>query len=187
MRREYIGSPASALLPSPFGRGRSEAGGEGINQVGSILIALVVILLVMALAGAATFYLTTSSSYTGLLKNNNLKAYYLAESGARFAGSLIQTDLNNGNQDNMDTLFRGIKNGQGVSSPTYTLSTGQFTLTVSNVTNSSATLASTGVTGSGLTLTKRQVVYQVEGSAYEGSPTFSDLNNNPPDWNQTSI
>ncbi|MDA8090722.1 MAG: hypothetical protein M0Z61_10985 [Nitrospiraceae bacterium] len=152
------------------------------NRDGSILIGLIITLVIVAIAGAAVVNLTTGSTLTGLLKNNNLEAYYLAESGVRFATPLIQSDLNNGNQNNMHAIF-----GAGLTNtPTYTLSTGQFTLAVSNVNATAATLTSTGIAGSGWLLTKRQDVIRITGSSgpsYQGQSNFSDISTN---WNQTT-
>ncbi|MDA8088171.1 MAG: hypothetical protein M0Z75_15920 [Nitrospiraceae bacterium] len=156
------------------------------DRGGSILIGLIITLVIVAIAMAATVYLTTGSSMSVLLNNNNLRAYYLAESGARFAMPLIQADLNNGNQDNMNALFGGIQNGSGKKTPTYTLSTGQFTLSVANVNATSATLTSVGSTGGkgGWLQTKRDVVCVISTTPpYPGRSNFSDLNTN---WNQST-
>ena len=161
---------------------RTIAGGRlSAGRGGSILIALIITLLVVAIAGAAVFYLTTGSTFTGLLKNNNLKAYYLAESGARFAYPLILADLNDCPKGVCSyTNMKAIFGSNLTNKPAYTLSTGQFTLAVSNVTNSTAMLTSTGIVGSGWMQTKRQVIYRVMGTQYPGSPTFSDLST---EWN----
>ncbi len=152
------------------------------NRDGSLLIGLIITLVVIMIAGAAVAYLTSGSTLTGLLKNNNLNAYYLAESGARFAMPLIQEDLNNGNQNNMKALF----GGSLANTPAFTLSTGQFTLSVSNVNSTSATLTSIGITGSGWLQTKREDVMRIAAAStppYQGQSNFSDLNTN---WNQTT-
>ncbi|MDA8086972.1 MAG: hypothetical protein M0Z75_09755 [Nitrospiraceae bacterium] len=152
------------------------------DQSGSLLIGLIITLVVITIAGAAVAYLTTGSTLAGLMKNNNLKAYYLAESGARFAMPLIEADLNNGNQNNMKALF----GGSLTNTPTYTVSTGQFTLSVSNVNGTSATLTSIGSAGSGWLLTKREDIIRIAASStppYQGQSNFSDLNTN---WNQTT-
>ncbi len=155
-------------------RGKSKIG----SRRGSILIGLVITLLIMVIAGVATVYLTTGSTYTEILKNNNVKAYYLAESGGRVAYPLIYSDLLNGNQTNMQALF-----GTNLSNtPTYTLSTGTFTLSISNVTSTSALLTSVGTVNSGSWLqTKRNVVYSVgavpvSGSGPSNSPSSSFYN-----------
>ncbi len=149
------------------------------NRSGSILIGLIIMLVIVAVAGAAVVYLTTGSTYAGLLKNNNLEAYYLAESGARFAFPLIQSDLDSGAQTNMKALF----GNNLTNTPTYTLSTGTFTLSLSNVSSTSATLTSVGAVNSGWLRTKREDIIHVvasTGPSYPGQSNFSDLNTN---WN----
>ncbi|MGD0281726.1 MAG: hypothetical protein ABSB95_05115 [Dissulfurispiraceae bacterium] len=114
---------------------------------------MVITLVIMAIAGAATFYLTTGSTYTEILKNNSMKAYYLAESGARFAAPLISLDLNNGNTNNMGAIN---------AHPTFTLSAGNFTLSINNSNSSYVLLTSTGQVNSGSWLqTTRNVIYQI--------------------------
>ncbi len=122
------------------------------NQKGFLLIGLIITIVVMSIAGAAIVYLTTGSAFTELLQNNNLKAYYLAESGARYATALIQSDLSGGSTVNMTALN---------ASPTFNLATGKFTLVIDNSNSSYILLTSTGIVDSGWLQTKRAVTYKI--------------------------
>ena len=55
---------------------------------GSILISLLIALTMMAILGAGIYTLTTSSSYSELLANNNNNAYDLARAGLRYGVGL---------------------------------------------------------------------------------------------------
>src|SRR3990172_2629289 len=64
--------------------------GRFINQQKNeaILISLLIALTMMAILGAGIYTLTTSSSYTELLANNNNNAYDLARAGIRYGVGL---------------------------------------------------------------------------------------------------
>jgi len=129
------------------------------GREGSLLIGLIVTMVIVSIAGAATYYLTTGSSITELFKNNNLKAYYLAESGARYAAHLVQSDLDNGTTTYINAL----------NNKSCTLSPGQFTLTIDNTSNAAyLLLKSVGTLNSGSWFeTKREVVYKLTKSFNE--------------------
>jgi|GEM_PF-980533 len=76
------------------------------HNKGSILIGLIVTMVIMAFLGAAMVSLTTTSSLNQVYGAVSQKAYYLAESGFRYAASefLNVTDTeNNGKNDNQNS------------------------------------------------------------------------------------
>jgi hypothetical protein len=80
-------------------------------QEGALMIGLIITMVILSAATTATYYLTTGSTSTGLFKNDNLQAYYLAESAERYAATA---------PDKLALLTQ----------PTFTLSSGQqFTFT----------------------------------------------------------
>ncbi len=54
------------------------------NQKGSVLIVLVIAMLMMSILGAGVYSLTTSSSFSQVLANDNDNAYELARAGIRY-------------------------------------------------------------------------------------------------------
>jgi len=72
-----------------------------INERGALLIGLIITITIIALAGAAIISLTTISTFGEIFANLHSRAYYLAESGGRYAIPMINanpaqagTDLN---------------------------------------------------------------------------------------------
>jgi hypothetical protein len=152
------------------------------NQKGAILIGLIITMVIMSISAAATYKLTSGSTLTELFKNNNLSAYYLAESGARYAAPLVMSDLNGatGTTVNIDALHGN----------EFTLSPGKFKIEIfDNTPNpTSLLIKSTGKINEGTWFeTKRTLVYKLTKSivgwdmnAASGS-TASDLG-----WNLDS-
>ncbi|MBM4148798.1 MAG: hypothetical protein FJ224_07120 [Lentisphaerae bacterium] len=62
------------------------------NRDGALLISLIVLITVFAGLGAGIVGLVASSTHTRLLANNAQRAYYLAESGGRYAVSRFKAD-----------------------------------------------------------------------------------------------
>ena len=54
------------------------------RQRGSVLITLIVAIMLIGVLGVGIYNLTTSSTFTGLLTNNNDQAYQLAQAGIRY-------------------------------------------------------------------------------------------------------
>jgi hypothetical protein len=78
-----------------------EKGRTCMNERGAILIGLIITITIIALAGAAIVSLTTISTFGEIFANLHSRAYYLAESGGRYAIPKImanpaqaKTDLN---------------------------------------------------------------------------------------------
>jgi type II secretory pathway pseudopilin PulG len=57
------------------------------NNRGAMIIGLIVAITIIGILSAGTLYFTTSSTQTGLFSNAYSRAYYLAESGIRYARS----------------------------------------------------------------------------------------------------
>jgi hypothetical protein len=143
------------------------------NQDGALLIGLIITMVIIAIAGAAAMQLTTGSSLTELFQNNSLKAFYLAESGARYAAPLCNTVL----QSNPSTTCPDQNN------KTFTLSPGQgqFTLTTDNTNTAYLLLTSVGTLNPGSwSQTKRTVTYEL---VKPFNTPFNDPNDFDQNWN----
>ena len=55
------------------------------DQKGSVLVVLVIAIIIFALLGAAMLSLTSTSAVNQVLAYSSSRAYYLAESGFRYA------------------------------------------------------------------------------------------------------
>ncbi|MCF6291259.1 MAG: hypothetical protein L3J03_09740 [Desulfobacterales bacterium] len=69
------------------------------DQRGSLLIVLIVTMSIMAVAGAAMLSLVASSTYSELAAGRQAAAYYLAESGGRYAIPQIMRDRDQAKAD----------------------------------------------------------------------------------------
>jgi len=130
-------------------------------QKGSILLGLIITMVVMAVLGAGMVYLTTTSTFQELLANNNMRAYYAAESGGRYANSLVRTALAYGNPS-LITLSSSFAGSTGT---TYTMANGD-SFQINNwiqhgTTSLYFTYDSIGTTGSGFLQAKRKLSYNI--------------------------
>lgn len=93
------------------------------NRRGSLLIGLIITMVVFAALGAAMLPLTTTAIYNPIGANSAARAYFLAESGYRYAASVF---LHAGDESDQDDALETMHN------QTYTLSDqeGQFQLSV---------------------------------------------------------
>jgi prepilin-type N-terminal cleavage/methylation domain-containing protein len=93
------------------------------NQQGSLLIGLVITMVVFAALGAAMLPLTTTGTYNPIGANSSAKAYFLAESGYRYAASVF---LHAGDDAQQEASLIAMHN------QTYSLAgqSGQFQLSV---------------------------------------------------------
>src|SRR4030042_4621461 len=62
-----------------------EKGRPCMNERGALLIGLIITITIIALTGAAIVSLTTISTFEEIFANLHSRAYYLAESGGRYA------------------------------------------------------------------------------------------------------
>jgi hypothetical protein len=69
-----------------------EKGRPCMNERGALLIGLIITITIIALAGAAIVSLTTISTFGEIFANLHSRAYYLAESGGRYAIPMIKAD-----------------------------------------------------------------------------------------------
>jgi hypothetical protein len=120
-----------------------------MNERGALLIGLIITITIIALAGAAIISLTTISTFGGLFANLHSRAYYLAESGGRYAIPMIKA---NPAQAQIDL------NGM-----TFTFDNGErFILSVDNTTPGITLLESEGVSQAGDWLEARaKVKYRI--------------------------
>ncbi|MCK5508104.1 MAG: hypothetical protein KAI50_06255, partial [Desulfobacterales bacterium] len=61
------------------------------NEKGALLLSVIVIIVIFALLGAAILSITSTSIFTQAYSNRATKAYYMAESGYRYATMNIMT------------------------------------------------------------------------------------------------
>lgn len=64
-----------------------------MNQKGAVLVAVVMGLCILTVAGAALFNFTATSTLGELFANRQQRAYYLAESGGRYAIPQVRSDF----------------------------------------------------------------------------------------------
>ena len=141
------------------------------RQKGSILIGLIITMVVMASLGAGMVYLTTTSTFNELFANNNARAYYAAESGGRYALSVIR--------DAYATDTTGLKDK--LNNQTFTMNNngGQFRITnfiQSPGDPATVTFTSTGTVNPGSFLqAKRQIRYDIQPANQGAAPPPSAL------------
>jgi len=73
---------------------RKKFTGSFVNQNGSVLIAIISTMVIIAGLGVSLLNMTTSTTTGQLGAMDTFRAYYLAESGGRYALPIIQADLN---------------------------------------------------------------------------------------------
>jgi hypothetical protein len=87
------------------------------NQDGAVMIMIIISMVMASIVGVAMVELTTTATYGQLSTNHQDRAYYLAESGGRYALPLVVDDVVNGVTTNIDLLHN----------ITYTLDNGSIT------------------------------------------------------------
>jgi len=128
------------------------------HQKGSILIGLIITMVIIATLGAAMVYLTSTSAFQGLFSaNSHTRAYYTADSGGRYALSVIRDAYATGM-----TKLSVINNNQ-----TFTLANngGQFQITnwVQDGNDpETVTFNSIGTVNSGFLQAKRLLTYRIQ-------------------------
>lgn len=87
------------------------------NEKGSILIGLIATMVIMAFLGAAMVSLTSTSGLNQAYGSISQKAYYLAESGFRYAGSQFGnvTDPGNNGMNDDQNAMASVLNGRALS------------------------------------------------------------------------
>lgn len=150
------------------------------RQKGAILIGLIVTMVVMASLGAGMVSLTTTSTFQELSLNNHMRAYYAAESGSRYAISVIREEY-----------AKSAINLSAIDNKIFTMSNGdvfQITNLHANGANpETVTFTSTGLVGAGFLQAKRQLKYAVQpanqaGKGGGGGTSFVDTTFDPTKW-----
>gem|GEM_PF-1850738 len=133
-----------------------------MNERGALLIGLIITLTIIALAGAAIISLTTISTFGEIFANLHSRAYYLAESGGRYAIPMI-----NANPAQAGTDLNG---------RTFTFDNGDiFILSVDSTAPGSTLLESEGVSMAGDWLEARaKIRYRIPKSFIFPYVAFSD-------------
>lgn len=130
------------------------------RQKGSILVGIIITMVVMATLGAGMVYLTTTSTYNELFANNHARAYYVAESGGRYAGGLAMQALATGNPaiDTLTATYFANPYTMGGNGDKF-----QITNWVKDASSGSMniTFDSTGTVGSGFLQAKRKISYRI--------------------------
>ena len=122
----------------------------------SILIGIIVTMVVMAVLGTGMLYLTTTSTFNELIYGSHSEAYFVAESGGRYAKAVIRdayandkTKLNTINANQVFTL----SNGNSFQIRDWVLQSGN---------PDTITFSSIGVVGSGFMKAERLIAYRVQ-------------------------
>lgn len=145
---------------------------------GSILIGLIIAMIVMAFLAAGMVYLTSTSTIQQIFSNNHAQAYYVAESGGRYALAVIRNAFATDK-----TKLSAINNNQ-----TFLLAdnSGQFQIvnfTQDNNDPATITFTSIGTVKSGSLQARRQLLYRIQpadqsggtrGSGPSGPINFND-------------
>ncbi|MFH1125273.1 MAG: hypothetical protein V1758_16575 [Pseudomonadota bacterium] len=134
-----------------------------LDQRGFLLVGLIITMLIISVLGAALLTFTTTSTFSGLFANRQSRAYYLSESGARYAIPRIQADR--------------VQAVSDLHGKTFTLTNGdRFTLSIDISASDSTLLASEGIVHQGDWLEARvkntyriPVGYRFEYGAFAGT------------------
>jgi len=133
-----------------------------MNEGGALLIGLIITLTIIAIAGAAIVSITTTSTFGEIFANLHSRAYYLAESGGRYAIPMIKADPAQAEIDLNGRTFP-FDNGE------------EFILSVDNATPGITLLESEGVSQAGDWLEVRaKVIYSIPKSFIFPYAAFSD-------------
>ena len=139
-----------------------EKGRPCMNERGALLIGLIITITIIALAGAAIVSLTTISTFGEIFANLHSRAYYLAESGGRYAIPRIIADPAQAETD--------------LDGRTFTFDNGErFFLSVDNTTPGITILESEGVSRAGDWLEARaKIKYRIPKSFIFKYAAFSN-------------
>lgn len=115
-----------------------------LNQRGAVLIGLIITVTIITGIGAAIMSLTTGSTLMEASANLQDRAYYLSESGGRYALPLVTQDIENGVTININQLHNQIFTVNSGGS-----STAQFKIEVDDSNSSYTEVHSTGMLNAG--------------------------------------
>lgn len=152
------------------GRHRSEKFLSGSSRKGSVLIGLIITMIVMLALGAGMHSLTTTSTMNELSAGNHSRAYYTAESGGRYAISVIREAATK--EEDISTLLDDLEAGS------FRMSNGdKFEIEILSVETDpdtgadTVTFYSTSTVSAGNLQAKRQLKYGVQLGNQAGSET----------------
>ena len=158
--------------------------GNSSSQQGAVLIGIIVTIALIAALGGGMLYFTTTSNYNELFVNNQIRAYYAAESGGRYALAVIRENKDQDLETSLDQINNKtfeFNNGQG-----------SFKINISRIIGDpieDVEFKSFGTVGSGLFEAKRELSYRIKFSSDEddddsGAPTGPiDFNEYEPSTN----
>jgi type II secretory pathway pseudopilin PulG len=131
------------------------------NQSGFVLIGLIITMIIIAVLGAALVHFTTTSTFSELFTNRQQRAYYVAESGGRYAIPQIKSDLVQATTD--------------LHGKTFTLNNGdKFVLSIDNTDPEFTHLESEGIVHEGDWLEVREkITYEIPKSCVFDYGTFA--------------
>jgi len=147
-------------------------------QRGSILVGLIITMVIMAILGAGMLYMTNTSIYNELFFSSNAEAYSTAESGGRYAISVINANCATGTCSSAQTALTGKTFDLGNNS-SFQITNWQLTTDAYNT--ATISFSSIGTVGSGLFNANRQIDYIVQ-PANQGGYTLP-VRNLEPDMN----
>lgn len=138
------------------------------NQKGAIIIGVIITMVIISALGAGMLNLTTSSTFQNLMVNNNASAYYIAESGGRYASNEIR--------DAYATSVSKVTNLKSNLEKTYTINNGgsfEIKDVVASGNPAVITFTSVGTVGSGFMAAKRQINYVITPADQTMAPVAS--------------
>lgn len=144
-------------------------------QRGSILIGLIMTMVVMATLGLGMLYMTSTSTFNSLFFSSNSESFYAAESGGRYAVSVINANCATGTCSAAQAALTGKTFDLGNDSR-FQISNWQ--LTTDEYNTATIAFSSTGTVGSGFLHANRQVDYIVQ-PANQGGYTLPVRNLEP--------
>lgn len=145
---------------------------NGLDQSGALLISLIATMTVLASLGAMMVYFTTTSTQQELMANVRNRAYYLAESGFRYATSQSGPSLKE-----TPTLFTNSTFSMG-SNDQFILTTYESGLDSTRVIIESTGLVNQGVEPHGA---RRQIIYDVSKDNLQGDDIVGENLDNTQD------
>jgi hypothetical protein len=139
-----------------------EKAGPCMNERGALLIGLIITITIIALAGAAIVSLTTISTFGEIFASLHSRAYYLAESGGRYAIPIIKADPAQAETD-LDGRTFAFDNGD------------RFSLSIDNTTPGITILESEGISQAADWLeTRAKIKYRIPRSFIFPYAAFSN-------------
>jgi hypothetical protein len=127
------------------------------NQSGAVMIMIIISMVLASIVGVAMVDLTTTATLGQLSATHQDRAYYLAESGGRYAIIKVRDDIKNGVTTNIDLLHN-----QTFTLDHGNITNGQFLIEVDTSDPDYVFVHSTGIINAGISLPARtKITYRL--------------------------